>query len=105
MKKSPYDFRGKVAFVTSEASGIGRTNTVCPAVILTLLWESNFEKLSAISGKTAAQLIAAWKTQTPLKGVAEASDVAALIAFLASDQSDFITGQEINVCGGFVFTC
>lgn len=77
-------------------------NTVCPAVVLTPLWETNFPELGALTGKTAAELTETWRTLTPLRRLGTVEDVANLIAFLASDRAAFITGQEINVCGGFM---
>ena len=41
-------------------------------------------------------------TQIPLKRMGEATDVANLIKFLASEDSSYITGQVINVDGGMV---
>lgn len=38
----------------------------------------------------------------PLKRFGEVSDVAKAVAFLASDDAGYITGQVINVCGGMV---
>jgi 3-oxoacyl-[acyl-carrier protein] reductase len=40
--------------------------------------------------------------ETPLGRIGSAVDIAQTIAFLASDQSDFITGQIFNVNGGLV---
>ena len=80
-------------------------NTVCPAVVLTPLWEESFRELSALTGKSSAELTASWTAATPLKRLGTPTDVANLIAFLASDRGGFITGQTINVCGGFQFTC
>jgi NAD(P)-dependent dehydrogenase (short-subunit alcohol dehydrogenase family) len=80
-------------------------NTVCPAVTETPMWEGNFRELTRITGKTPAELKETWSRQTPLGRVGTTSDVANLIAFLASDKAEFITGQEINVCGGFMLTC
>jgi NAD(P)-dependent dehydrogenase (short-subunit alcohol dehydrogenase family) len=40
---------------------------------------------------------------TPLGRIAEPEDVANLIAFLASDEASFITGQAYNVNGGLLF--
>lgn len=40
---------------------------------------------------------------TPLGRVAEPEDVANLVAFLASDEASFITGQAYNVNGGLLF--
>jgi meso-butanediol dehydrogenase/(S,S)-butanediol dehydrogenase/diacetyl reductase len=80
-------------------------NTVCPAVVLTKMWERNFAELARITGKAPEQLIKGWSDLTPLKRLGTVDDVANLIAFLASDQAAFITGQTINVCGGFMLTC
>jgi len=40
----------------------------------------------------------------PLGRIGEPEDIANMVAFLASGESDYITGQAINVCGGFL-TC
>lgn len=80
-------------------------NTVCPAVVLTPLWEQSFAELTALSGKTSAELVEGWRQATPLGRLGTTEDVAELIAFLASDRAAFITGQTINVCGGFMLTC
>jgi NAD(P)-dependent dehydrogenase (short-subunit alcohol dehydrogenase family) len=40
---------------------------------------------------------------TPLGRIAEPEDVAGLVAFLASDEARFITGQGYNVNGGLLF--
>jgi NAD(P)-dependent dehydrogenase (short-subunit alcohol dehydrogenase family) len=80
-------------------------NTVCPAVVLTGMWERNFTELERITGKNPEQLTKAWIEATPLKRLGTVEDVANLIAFLASDEASFITGQTINVCGGFMLTC
>lgn len=80
-------------------------NTVCPGVVLTGMWEQLFAELTRISGKTEEQLIKGWTDITPLKRLGSPEDVANLIAFLASEEASFITGQEINVCGGYMLTC
>ena len=41
-------------------------------------------------------------SQTPLRRLALARDVANTISFLASDKSDFLTGENIRVNGGQV---
>lgn len=80
-------------------------NTVCPAVVLTPLWEESFRELATLTGKTSAELVAGWTQATPLRRLGTPDDVADLITFLASDRGSFITGQTINVCGGFQHTC
>ena len=80
-------------------------NTVCPAVVLTDMWERNFEELGKITGKSSEELVRNWTAATPLQRLGTPEDVANLIVFLASDRGGFITAQEINVCGGFMLTC
>ena len=79
-------------------------NTVCPGPTDTPMWDGNFRELRAITGKTPEEFIDTWSSQTPLGRIGTPEDVAHLITFLASDQAAFITGQEINVCGGFMLT-
>jgi NAD(P)-dependent dehydrogenase (short-subunit alcohol dehydrogenase family) len=80
-------------------------NTVCPAVTDTPMWDELFKELNAATGKTRQELVDGWAKITPLGRLGSAADVANLIAFLASPGAAFITGQTINVCGGFMLTC
>ena len=77
-------------------------NTVCPGPTDTPMWEINFKGLKAITGKDAREFWEQWKQQTPLGRIGTTKDVANLICFLASEKGSFISGQEINVCGGFM---
>ena len=43
-----------------------------------------------------------WLSQTPLNRLGTPAEVAAMIAFLASDKASYITGAAINVNGGLV---
>ena len=71
-------------------SGI-TVNCVAPGVI-------NTEMLSTLSADTLGML----REETPLGRIGQPSDVAELVAFLASDKASFITGQIISPNGGFV---
>ena len=82
-----------------------RVNTVSPAVVPTPMWNQNFAELLKITGKTPEELQKNWSTQTPLRRLGTPEDIANLIVFLASHRAAFITGQHINVCGGFMHTC
>jgi NAD(P)-dependent dehydrogenase (short-subunit alcohol dehydrogenase family) len=48
--------------------------------------------------------MAEWVENIPLKRAGQPEDVAGLVAFLASDDARYITGQTINVDGGLIFS-
>jgi NAD(P)-dependent dehydrogenase (short-subunit alcohol dehydrogenase family) len=48
--------------------------------------------------------MAEWVAGIPLKRAGQPEDVAGLVAFLASDDADYITGQTINVDGGLIMS-
>jgi len=50
----------------------------------------------------APDYAATWAPLTPLGRIGKASDVAAAVAFLASPQAEFITGQTLYVDGGLL---
>jgi NAD(P)-dependent dehydrogenase (short-subunit alcohol dehydrogenase family) len=66
-----------------------RTNCVAPGVILT---EQLVENAPELESATLAQL--------PSPRVGEPTDVASVVAFLASDEAGFINGQVIRCDGG-----
>jgi NAD(P)-dependent dehydrogenase (short-subunit alcohol dehydrogenase family) len=76
-------------------------NAVCPAPVMTDLWTTGFSELNRITGKSPEQLQQAWTDLTPLKRLGSVEDIANMIVFLASEKASFVTGQAINVCGGF----
>jgi meso-butanediol dehydrogenase/(S,S)-butanediol dehydrogenase/diacetyl reductase len=50
------------------------------------------------------ELMAEWVAGIPMKRAGKGSDVAALVAFLASKDASYITGQTINVDGGLIMS-
>lgn len=73
-------------------------NTVCPASIDTpmLRWAADLWK----GDSTAEKTLEAWGRGHPLGRVGKASEVAELVAFLASDKARFITGADMKIDGG-----
>ena len=50
------------------------------------------------------ELMAEWVQNIPMKRAGQGKDVAGLVAFLASDDAAYITGQTINVDGGLIMS-
>ncbi|HEX3613194.1 MAG TPA: SDR family NAD(P)-dependent oxidoreductase [Sporichthyaceae bacterium] len=79
----------KVAAAEYAAQGI-RVNAINPGSIRT-----------AITDHLPAAMIEAIVKANPIGRIAEASEVANLALFLASDESSFITGAEMVIDGGY----
>jgi meso-butanediol dehydrogenase/(S,S)-butanediol dehydrogenase/diacetyl reductase len=78
-------------------------NAYCPGIVGTDMWVEIDERFSELTGAPKGETykkyvdgIALGRAQTP-------EDVAALVAFLASEDSDYITGQAILTDGGIVY--
>jgi NAD(P)-dependent dehydrogenase (short-subunit alcohol dehydrogenase family) len=82
-------------------------NAVCPGTVNTdrlNYWEQAQARAQGVAPEAfRAQIVANSAKATPLGRVAESEDVANLVAFLASDEASFITGQAYNVNGGALF--
>ena len=82
-------------------------NAVCPGPINTdrlSYWERDQAEERGISlEQFRGQVVEEAGQRTPLGRIAEAEDVANLVAFFASEEASFITGQAYNVNGGLLF--
>ena len=82
-------------------------NAVCPGPINTdrmNYWErAQAEEQGITLEEFRANIVQATGRATPLGRIAEPEDVAHMVAFLASDEASFITGQAYNVNGGLLF--
>ena len=86
---------GVVGLSRTAAKELARSqvtvNAICPGFIDTVMTRS-------IPDVIRQQQVA----KIPLGRAGEPADVAALVAFLASDEAGYITGEVINVGGGYV---
>jgi NAD(P)-dependent dehydrogenase (short-subunit alcohol dehydrogenase family) len=76
-------------------------NAVCPGVIPTPMWEQIDRDRSRIMGASPGEAMKAFIEKIPLKRAGSTEDVAAAVAFLCSADADYVTGQTLNVDGGF----
>lgn len=83
----PGRFDGRVAIVTGAAGGIG---------LATAMTAATARRLGLDPEEHQRQAAAA----TPLRRVGAPEDVAAAIAFLASDDAAYVTGQTLELNGG-----
>jgi 2-hydroxycyclohexanecarboxyl-CoA dehydrogenase len=82
--------------VAREVATKGVTvNAVCPGPTRTPMLEG-----MAGDDERGAKLMAALERAVPMKRLGEPADVAAAVAFLASEEAGFITGQTLSVSGG-----
>jgi len=79
-----------------------RVNCVCPGPMFESdLWQKVlFEDYSKRLNITPEEVRKKYLSEIPLGRGTSYEDVANLVVFLLSDESDYITGQAINVSGG-----
>jgi meso-butanediol dehydrogenase / (S,S)-butanediol dehydrogenase / diacetyl reductase len=77
-----------------------RVNAVCPGLIRTAMQDREVAWEAELTGTTSEQIRQGYVDMTPMARIGTPQDVARLVGFLASDESDFITGQSIHVDGG-----
>jgi 3-oxoacyl-[acyl-carrier protein] reductase len=53
------------------------------------------------AGITASDFRKQTELQTPLGRIGQPRDIAPYVAFLASDDASWITGETLNIAGGF----
>ena len=87
--------------MAKELAGAGiRVNAICPGVIQTDFTDWRFKLEADILDSTVELRQAEMLKSIPMGRLGTTAEVAALVAFLASDQSAYITGQAINITGG-----
>lgn len=96
---------GVIGFTQSIALELGQhnitVNAVCPGACETELIKKSITGSAKLSGRSyEEELYEKFLKQTPLGRLAKPIDVAKAVAFLASDDAEYITGSSINVSGG-----
>ena len=83
------------------AEGI-TVNNVCPGYTLTDRVRSLAQAQAQRDGLTTDQVLARFANDVPMARLGQPEELAALVAFLASERAGYITGQSIAVDGGYV---
>lgn len=73
-----------------------RANAIAPGAVMTQALERSFD-----DAQDGAARRAALERQAPLRRIGEPGEIAAVAAFLLSEQASFLTGQSIAVDGGW----
>jgi 3-oxoacyl-[acyl-carrier protein] reductase len=79
-----------------------RVNVVCPGYTATDRMTELMSARAEREGKSYEEIAAGFFSSVPLGRFAEPADVARMVAFLASDAADYISGVTVQVDGGTV---
>jgi len=77
-----------------------RVNSVCPGFVATPMQTRELAWEAELRGVTPEDVKQGWINDTPLARLQTPEDVAKVVAFLASDDAAFLTGEAISVNGG-----
>ncbi len=87
--------------LAQEVAPFGITvNAVLPGDVDTTMKQWGLELEAAVTGQPYPEVLAAAEARIPLGRLVTTVEVAQLVAFLASSEAAFITGQAYNITGG-----
>jgi NAD(P)-dependent dehydrogenase (short-subunit alcohol dehydrogenase family) len=79
-----------------------RANVICPGGVYDEGLRRTLERIAVASGVTAEEVERSILERTPLRKFASLEETARVALFLASNDSSHITGESINVSGGYI---
>jgi NAD(P)-dependent dehydrogenase (short-subunit alcohol dehydrogenase family) len=92
---------GLTQSLAKEFSGqLIRVNAICPGIVATAMWEAMSGDYAKKKGIPVEEVEDYVTRRVPLRRLCTTKDVGELAVFLASDDSSYITGQAIPLCGG-----
>jgi 2-hydroxycyclohexanecarboxyl-CoA dehydrogenase len=81
-----------------------RVNAVCPGPIEGDRIEDVMARHAEVEGKSIGQVREAWTSAAPMNRFVTAQEVANAMLFLCSEEASAMTGQALNVTGGYLMT-
>lgn len=108
IQRTPYaaSKMGVIGLTRTLAAEVGkwkiRVNAVCPGGVSGKRGELAYAGIMKATGKTREQVVSERVGSAPLQSFVHEKDVAALVAFLCSEDASKMTGQDINISSGAV---
>lgn len=94
---------GLTKTLSNELAGYGvLVNAVCPGWTLTERVEELADNIADTQNITRQSVISSWKGKIPLGRLAKPEEISNLVVFLASESASYITGNVIQVDGGYI---
>jgi NAD(P)-dependent dehydrogenase (short-subunit alcohol dehydrogenase family) len=96
---------GLTRSVAMDLAPFGATaNAVCPGNTLTEMVRQVAERVGPQDGLTAEEWLERRAGECPMKRMSQPWEIAGVVAFLASEDSRYLTGQAIEVDGGMIMS-
>lgn len=101
---SKFAIRGITQTAAQELASLNITvNAFCPGIVETPMMKNIAKKVADDANKSFEWGMKQYSKNITLKKLAQPSDVASCVSFLASSDSDYMTGQSLLIDGGMVF--
>ncbi len=79
-----------------------RVNCICPGTIDTPLLHKAVKRYSTLNAANEAEVLQSLNNIQPLGRIGQPGEIAAVVAFLLSDENSFMTGSLVSADGGYV---